>query len=397
MKHASHIMIALLVSTALFGVPLDAAAGRQPNDEQAPEVDQGDANGGLADDTDAVEGEITITDEDGLASWSDEDELADAEAGGNGGDGGTDDVVFQDSLPIIARPLSAAPPPPPAPGQMVPRVSHGFTVKENAAKYQAQIAWNVDPSNWSPPASRIPPGNKPWERLHVCGGALIEPEWVLTAAHCATVAHFRRGLSVTLGSEDIANPSDGLHFPVDRIVTHSRATVYENDIALLHLRRNGVTGSPNQIGTIPLYAGGEPPAGTSVSGLGWGRTMERGPEIAPSGLLWRAEQRLVPVAACRKREGFGAAIVDGRSLARIGDKVLCAGDTPSKTCSGDSGGPLIFTQGSPQLVGIVSWNKADCSNPANPGVYTRVSIFIDWIRKGMASSPTGGGYQMLDD
>ena len=84
---------------------------------------------------------------------------------------------------------------------------------------------------------------------------------------------------------------------------------------------------------------------------------------------------------------------------------LCGGGcTPTwvavrgPTCrSGDSGGPLVTKKGPRQIVGIVAWNKADCNNPTNPGVYTRVSAFIGWIRKGMATTAAGGTVQFLDD
>ncbi len=69
--------------------------------------------------------------------------------------------------------------------------------------------------------------------------------------------------------------------------------------------------------------------------------------------------------------------------------MLCAGDNTGKdACQGDSGGPLncpIDNQGVvglPQyeLCGIVSWG-ARCAEPDFPGVYTRVSKYIDWIEK----------------
>jgi secreted trypsin-like serine protease len=66
--------------------------------------------------------------------------------------------------------------------------------------------------------------------------------------------------------------------------------------------------------------------------------------------------------------------------------MFCAGDMENggvDTCLGDSGGPVIINDGPATLVGITSWGVSGCGEPGSPGVYTRVSFFLDWIKRTM--------------
>ncbi|MBV9346265.1 MAG: trypsin-like serine protease, partial [Gammaproteobacteria bacterium] len=70
----------------------------------------------------------------------------------------------------------------------------------------------------------------------------------------------------------------------------------------------------------------------------------------------------------------------GATPGQLNPNVLCAGAAGRKSCLGDSGGPVVFTNGRPTyLVGIVSWGKTNCAGDVMPGVYTRVAAYTDWI------------------
>ena len=61
------------------------------------------------------------------------------------------------------------------------------------------------------------------------------------------------------------------------------------------------------------------------------------------------------------------------------ENMMCFGGRKSDSCQGDSGGPLICVEGrKPVLRGIVSFGKG-CGRPGLPGIYTRVSNYVEWV------------------
>ena len=70
----------------------------------------------------------------------------------------------------------------------------------------------------------------------------------------------------------------------------------------------------------------------------------------------------------------------------IGDDNICvATETGLKSpCQGDSGGPLVCQKGNNAVItGVVSWGSGCSSSSFKPGIFAKVTYFLDWIKANM--------------
>ena len=251
----------------------------------------------------------------------------------------------------------------------VSRIVGGTTAPPNMAPWQVSL--------------QITAGGGRWR--HACGGSLIHPSWVLTAAHCLYdgdgALRGPRQVSAVHGTQSLSSGGERRH--PERLVPHrgyrgDGPAGQPDDIALIRLSSPFPVSRSEivQLQSRQLEAAFGFPGACSVV-TGWGRLEARAagrgrPEArARPDLLQAVDLPIVDNATCA--ESYPGLVTAGH---------VCAGYEQGTmgSCQGDSGGALVVPGGPTRWtqIGIVSFGRG-CARPRAYAVYTRVSSYIDWI------------------
>jgi len=224
-------------------------------------------------------------------------------------------------------------------------------------------------------------GSWPWQILlmygsrGVCGGSIVGPRHVVTAAHCISRAkQYPSRFKVRVG-EHRTDKREGteVDYQVKKIYQHpeyNRPSPLNNDIAVLELVKPILFGKYVQPVCLPDKS---VKVGSECYITGWGKVRHPGDM---TNVLQQVKMPVVSNGVCHKKNF-------PRIRVPVTNRMICSGDggtTQKSGCHGDSGGPFVCqVNGRWELHGAVSHGSPRCKSTETYTVYARVAYFKKWI------------------
>ncbi|XP_003424989.1 trypsin-1-like [Nasonia vitripennis] len=253
---------------------------------------------------------------------------------------------------------------------------------------------------------------------HFCGGSIIGDRFILTAAHCVVDGgnEFEdKPIRIVAGTNDLRDEDrEPLVIDVEKIYVPGNyndsewaTSIPSSDIAVLKLNQSlNLRYNPRlkklrlprlnrrHKGNYRSYEGED----CVIAGFGWNKVKVKTHrknkteyEVGSStDRLFRASAKVIGNAECQDYY-----------VNPIGDSELCArvdehnDDTPQGVCRGDSGGPLVYKSNT--IIGVVSGISIGCNENNEPGIYCRVSAYIEFIKNAMKDVTDGMRVKTFED
>ncbi|MET7743601.1 trypsin-like serine protease [Streptomyces sp. NPDC005385] len=245
--------------------------------------------------------------------------------------------------------------------QIDPKIIGGTTTTISTAPWMAQL-WYFDDKGTSTTSDDLG---------FFCGGSVVSPTKILTAAHCVKGYDWKANGAVITGTSQLAS---GSTLPQGATVSAPwrqwnhpsyNSTTIDNDIAVITLA-NPVSAKPIRMttsGDTASYA-----SGTKATLYGWGRTTSTTEDISET--LKTATLPVNSDTTCKS--AYGSDFVAGHMVC-AGTKATGTDTGTTTACNGDSGGPLIVDS---RIVGVVSWGVKDCVAKGAYSVFSKVSTYV---------------------
>ncbi|ODM98727.1 Trypsin-1 [Orchesella cincta] len=221
-------------------------------------------------------------------------------------------------------------------------------------------------------------------KYYTCGGAILDAETILTAAHCFTDRACRDDhedcYKIVAGEHDLSKDEgheQAIEFSMSDVVIHEYYDNfhYDNDLAIIHLKQP--LKFSRFVQSIALIDPNVRHKSHAVI-AGWGKNESNSDHQIQ--ILQRTDVKIFTNQYCENQWGddyHAESMICAGSNSQSPDSELV-----SDACQGDSGGPLMALgrNGKRYLVGIVSWGW-ECGYQEYPGLYTKIEAFLEWIQR----------------